>query len=547
MKAPEIKGKLVPFDRSSAYLLKKAMDNRKGKSYLEAVSLYRRAYELEPKPGTLVALSQVYRDMGCYRLSNRELYRSLASDDRGSEAFYGLAVNHYFLLNHEAVLDSAAAYLTREPDGAYAFEAQDLVDWAFSAAAQGMKRRALPLKKLALKDETKGRHDRAVKRLKRAAQLFGADAGALCDLAMFLYKTGESREGLKLAARAMKDCPNQARPVCAAAMGLYALYGLRPSRALFARVLHCPREMKDDAVVFKTALALNAHQEGIAWLEKALGEERFDPDNLKRLAYLKTLTGDREKARQLYNRCLAVDARDIEAREALALMDENSLPLPEPGMIRQREACERFESFAALLSGVKRPVSAGDKRVLDWLMSVAWGKLADAVLGCVAERAPAQAERWMRMWLMDENVTEEARRRAAFRLGEMRPGKTYLMLSDGRLTYTRLKPVGEIKKNGRALFIKRFLLESRETGRVNEAAAFAIRHFDALPQKEKERAAGQDAYAYTAALKILFLRSLKKEKQVETYINDLMISLRRVERAMNMFLNGERKASHEAD
>ena len=83
--------KVVPFDRSAAYVHHRAMKNRRKNNDVDALELLRRAVEHSPDNDEYyLDLAELLSEMGCLSQSNRLLLDMLGGGGP-SECYYGLA------------------------------------------------------------------------------------------------------------------------------------------------------------------------------------------------------------------------------------------------------------------------------------------------------------------------------------------------------------------------------------------------------------------------------------------------------------------------
>ena len=86
--------KVVPFDRSAAYMHHRAMKNRRDNNVVDALELLRRAVEHSPDNDEYkLDLAGLLSEMGCLSQSNRLLLDMLSGEKAPSECYYGLALN----------------------------------------------------------------------------------------------------------------------------------------------------------------------------------------------------------------------------------------------------------------------------------------------------------------------------------------------------------------------------------------------------------------------------------------------------------------------
>lgn len=536
MKAYEVKGQVVPFNRSSGYLYKKALANHKNKNYIEAIDLFRRAYETKAEPDTLVALATVLTDMGCYELSNRELYNALALDSNCHTAFYALAVNHYHLSNPQMVLDAATVYLRREPEGRFCAQVRELVEWALFYDEKGGRGRLDMLERLAHADLKMGNRARALKRYRRVARSLGHTCAALYQLTLRLIEMKLYKQALLVANKLLRRYPKEAKTICASVRVHDALGNRALATELAAGLSGCERADDSDTAVFEACVLIKAYRAGVDYLSRSLSAAPYDTELLARLAYLHLRLGDALRAKRFYLKVCTIDPKNQEAQEALRLIASGEeKDISPPGELAPRVQIERLRRLSKILYGGEAKMGPEDKEIIDWALRSHVAMHAQALLNIVLTVAPSEAPLWIRQWLLSPDVSDAIKSEAALLMAR-RKEEPQVMLYQNKMASSVLMSVQAIAAKNRAAFAKGFMFEARDVGRPEEAASFCLKHYDALPDKSKVKAIGEGGYAYQAALKIMFLRSLDMEKNVVKYINELPISLRRVERAMNDFL-----------
>jgi Tfp pilus assembly protein PilF len=527
---------LVPFNRTSGYIHLKAKENHKAGRYLEAAELYGCALESTNRAQIQYDLGLLYKDMGVYELAGRYLCRALALKPEMTEGFYELAVCSYFLQKREIAMEAAALYLKNDAIGLYEYEAHELIDWAAAPDNIKSSRRYERLIALAQRDAQAGRGELAAKRFMRVAGFRENDCTKLFEISLRLNMLKCEKEALRLARLAVKRFPNQAKAHCALSAALAEQGETQLAIQALDKLQGCEPRPGDDYVVFQTARFTGAITAAQNWFFSALEKCPYDTRALYILAYLAMQEGNPEQAEKYLQRILAVHGGDhlaVAAMRLIHLGKGREMPPPDGVTAESVQAC--VQEMLAFLSRPSGEITPEEKFWLDHFFALPIGHFCRELLDSIEANSPQRAPEFFKMWLVDEHVDEQVRNEIAYRLGRLSPGKMHLTLSLGRLAYTAMKPVTELEAANRRIFIKRFMVETRELKKNSEMATYAANCYDRLPREKKARAAGEEAYAYIAALKIRWLMAHEADVSAQIYIKDLLISRRRVERAMRVW------------
>lgn len=543
-------GNLVPFNQTSGYIHRKAKENHKAGRYLEAVGLFFRSLELKDDPQVYYDLAMLYKDMSCHDLAAKYLYRALALNPALYDGFYELAVNNYFLGRRVHTMEAAALYLKHEPYGIYSYEAQELMEWAVMPDLFQSGRRAERIMAMAVRDDKKKRRDLAAKRFMRAGGLLINSPDKLTDLILYMNGlSGYQREALALSKRAVRRFKKEASVYCALCAVLYKAGRKAQAAAVMKYVLRLKNNQGEEALVFRTACLLGAWAAAGERLLAALEKHPYDIHAMVMLAYLAVRAGDEKRAETLLKRSLAVCPMFHQAREALRLVSTGQgekMPLPGEHTVLSMLSC--MEQMKAFFQSPPNEITVAQRQQLEAAFTLPIGEIGRSIAEMIMVHAPDQAQTLFKMWMVDEELDEGVRHDLARCLSNAVPDKTHLTLVHGRLAYTALKTVTELKAAARHVFIKRFMAEARDIHDANGAAHFAAKHYDRLPPEKKEGASGNDTYAYIAALKIIHLNEKGMDREAERYVRELLISRRRVERALLAFYKTQGgEGIHEAD
>ena len=126
----EQKAQIVPFFQDGQYFYRKGMKAYRERDLLRAGKWIERAIKLEPDHIVMLSqLAAIYTELGKYQQSNELLTYILKNlDSELSECHYFMANNYAHLgLFHEAY-KCATEYQTKEPNGEFIEETEDLLE-----------------------------------------------------------------------------------------------------------------------------------------------------------------------------------------------------------------------------------------------------------------------------------------------------------------------------------------------------------------------------------------------------------------------------------
>ena len=126
----EEKGKVIPFRQGASFFNKRGVKEMGKNDLVGALYQFRRAYQDDPNNvDTCLSIAEILSQMQRFEESNRLLFRLLSQDDPSPEILFGLACNFYGIHEFEYAAQCLERYLDEEPDGAYAYEAEDFLDF----------------------------------------------------------------------------------------------------------------------------------------------------------------------------------------------------------------------------------------------------------------------------------------------------------------------------------------------------------------------------------------------------------------------------------
>src|SRR5207249_181552 len=174
-----------------------------------------------------------------------------------------------------------------------------------------------------LYSERLGRLDEAYKMARQARDLLPSDPYTADTLGWILYKRGEYSWALSLLQESAEKLPSSAEVQLHLGMAHYMMDEAGPARIALQRALQGNRELagKEEAEQRLRVLALEvqtAETNAVAFLEQRLAAQPDDPVALARLAAIDERDGAFEKARDLYERTLKQNPKNVPATIRLA-------------------------------------------------------------------------------------------------------------------------------------------------------------------------------------------------------------------------------------
>lgn len=190
------RGRLVSFDQSSDFYMRRAYLSQERGRLLEALGFLRKANEKEPDNIDFqLELAQLYTRMGCYDESNRIIFHLLGKPQYPSECFFGMALNFMGLAEYDKAQEGCLAYLLAEPEGDYALDCEDMLDsLELTPEANGSSWQLAMRGKAALDS---GDIERALRLLTRAVEETPELTFARNNLALALYHADRTSEAIE--------------------------------------------------------------------------------------------------------------------------------------------------------------------------------------------------------------------------------------------------------------------------------------------------------------------------------------------------------------
>ena len=452
-------------NRSSAYLRRRAGENRREGRLGEAATLLRLAMESEypPSQALLSDYSELLSGLGQYDAADELLYEMLqtCSEEEQGACFYALGENAYARGDMRRTMDYFSLFL----DGTCADEAYnhalDLLESAQAAACEAPVKRgdgeayAQKLVTHALDQMREGHCESALRILRRANRVHhSADADALA--AMCALSQGDLKAAKHGCLRALEGRPEDVRVLCT----LTCVYAAQDDKAgahrTLVRALRGAQNEQDNLIVGQCAADLGLHAIVQLCCGRVLRKEPYHPMAALLYAIACVNTGRLRRASRVLGALSRIRGEDTVVSFYDHLVSEcireqvNALRLPygfqvPPPEVQRRLAalsslfantdtqtlCERFETDAALRSQVR------------WLLYLpsSRGNTVRAAMAILGRVGSERARRMLLCMLLSDLHTDDQKQEALSILSNLGYDRPCFAFLHG--TLVRAIPQGE--------------------------------------------------------------------------------------------------------
>ena len=402
--------KVVPFDRSAAYVHHRAMKNRRRNNDVDALELLRRAVERSPENDEYkLDLAELLSEMGCLSQSNRLLLDMLGGGGP-SECYYGLALNLLSASDIPGARRTLWRYCGADPLGAQERDVRRIHDEmnfyeSFLRPAGRRARRAACLADLACERMKEEKFDRAVRLFEKSLAIEPER-----DEIRALYATALEFCGRHRAARqemrAATEKETSVRALCIAAQ-FYHMRGMpRKSRQMAERAVQERPVDVEARMLIHTLGELGMDREAGECARLAMQQTPYDRELLHVRAVALLRAGGRvEDAEKFWERIARIDPDDAVAAYYIRAAADGTLrgQMPEyVYQVPQNEAFARLKYVSETLSqhcgDLETPWREDGKfrALLKWCLTVNNPQFRRAAVTALAALEDAEAEATLR-------------------------------------------------------------------------------------------------------------------------------------------------------
>ena len=329
------KGKVIPFAQGASFYMKRGAKEMEKNDLLNALSRYRQAMEKAPDdPEPWIAASEILSQMQRFEESNRLLMLLVSAGKGTAECFFGLACNYFGMQEYDYAVDSLENYLDADPDGPFAMDAEDFLDFLdddgamFEATGlncdQDYDDNASCLFARHLMES--GEYADAIKELQHQLTISPDSMPVRNQLAVAYLVGGEQAQALTLVQQILAEDPKNVLARCNLAL-LYHESGNEAAARAEMEPLNqldtdAPDELHNISIM---QLDLGLFQEADATIKKLLQFLPYDENAIHKQGYCRYMTDDFQGAATCYKRLLKIHPDDTVARYYLAQCKKTEL------------------------------------------------------------------------------------------------------------------------------------------------------------------------------------------------------------------------------
>lgn len=404
--------KVVPFDRSAAYMHHRAMKNRRDNNVVDALELLRRAVEHSPDNDEYkLDLAGLLSEMGCLSQSNRLLLDMLSGGKAPSECYYGLAVNLLSASDVPGARRALSRYRGADPRGVYAPDARRLNDELqfyemFSRPAGRRGRRAAALTDLGCERMREEEFRRAARLFERSLAIEERDeVRALYATALELC--GRHRAAVReMRAAAEAEKTPSVRTLCMASQFYRMIQMPRKSRQMAVRAVQQHPAGMEMRMLIHTLSELGMDAEAGECARLAMQETPYDRQLLHVRAVALLRTGaPAAQAAKFWERIVRIDPEDSVAAYYLQAASQGELAresMEYAYQVPKQEVIARLGYVADVLSKAGTDLDAPwredekFRRLLKWCLTVDDPRFRRAAVTALATLNDPEAEATLR-------------------------------------------------------------------------------------------------------------------------------------------------------
>ena len=355
--------KVVPFNRSAAYVHHRALKNLRDNNPIDALELMRHAVEHSPENQEYrLDLAEMYCEMGYHEQSNRILLDMIAGENPPAECYYGLALNQFGKRETESARRALGLYRKYATEEEY--DQQDVIGFCceldlydYAGKSSGRKaERAARIAQRACSAMRENDLETAVRLFRRSLSLIAGQPGVRALYAMALKLCGDEKGALKEAEKAVQTGEKSVRALCLAAQ-VYNMCGRREEagRLAMQAIELRPGDVKLRLLAF-VLCELGMYAEASEAIKRALRETPYAREmlHLRAVAMHKQGAAD-DQVEPFWLRILRIDPKDSIAQYYHDMALAGRLGEIEPELVYQVPA----EEFRRRLREIAQALNAG--------------------------------------------------------------------------------------------------------------------------------------------------------------------------------------------
>ena len=526
-------GKVIPFQQNASFYMKRAAKETEKNDLIKALCRYRQACASAPDdPEPRIAMSEILSQMQLYEESNRILMLLMSEGKGTPECHFGLACNYFGMREYDFAQGSLYDYLDIDPDGAYAFEAEDFLDFLEDDEAMfgmtGLKTdqdfddNASCL--YARNRMSAGDFAAAVGELEHQITISPDSIPVYEQLAIAHFCGGDIERSEKVANDILKRMPDNVSARCDLALccRMRGDNDGAEEQLRFVQSLHSdrPEETQQISVL---EMELGHYEEALETLRGILSKLPYDENILHRYAFCNYILHRDDEAQSCYQKLLRIHPDDTVAEYYL---NETKRPWENEKALRSRwniayqvpfaEAFRRLNTLNRRLTGEAFRLIEdwqGDKafrKLIEWALNLPDLRVKRSILSLLAVIGDEEAIRLLREFLIRTDQPDNEKRVVLGMLRQLGCPEPYMAYLNGqwisgKVHLFEFDPSVPDAYRDIMQIVMQFMVGVRDDDCVSDAKELYHRYLDGLNEKYP-RITDAQCIAIAAALELMACR-----------------------------------------
>ena len=445
-------GRILPFERTGERYFQQALSKVENNNLLGAAACYQLALFKDPsKPDYALGYAEMLTGMGRFENSNLVLLCYFPDvSNRPAECYFGMGCNFYGLIEYDNARSSLERYLEEDPEGAFVYDAYDMLD-AMDEHAEGNLEDLNELQKRQVLERardflTQTRFDEAASILQNELKERPGHIEAQCDLALTWYCMGEKSKAKKELDAVIAAQPGNVQAHCTKALFFQGMDNMEDALEEAKKIMKLPIETPDDMHrASLTMMELGEYGYAQDILQKMSLYAPYDTGILHRMGVCAYALEEYERAAHYYDTLLRIDAMDSIARYYRGLCrktvagGKKRRELPVHYQVPMDEIVQRVRRLNSFIGKSFESQRAdwhlgGEMMSLvNWSLTLVDDTVRQAALTLVASFKDSFSERILRNFALQREPGEEIKRKALGLLKHIGAKEPYHTYVDGEM------------------------------------------------------------------------------------------------------------------
>lgn len=564
---------ILSFDRDAGFFLKAGRKQAEEGNLVRALSYLNKAREKEPGSSEIViALAETLNRMQRFEESIRTILSIGSYEELPGDGIFGLASNFIALEEFGPARLCLEQYLLREPEGAYAQDAEDYLDLMDDeqemcyqlGLEDGEDTDLISHVHFAKSLHTSGKDKEGLKYLCKQEARYPDSLWLQMEIAIIEYCSGDYKECEQRLFNILKKDSRAVRAKCLLAL-LRETEGKRLEAKEMLSTVPIPEDGDTEALgnLLVMLLELEEFPRAEEAAEVMAQMLPYDSIVLHELGYAKYRLGKIEEAKEIYRELQQIDPGDTVAGYYLEQLKLE--PDPEKGKgnwiinydVPYKEAFRRIRKLGEYFGGgiedtKKRWAEDGEFRdLLTWALYSPLSQTKQAIFTLLGAIGDSRAESIVRDYLLRMDQSDENKQRAFAALQLMEGKEPYALYYNGVWQYGALRPASlpeDLPISYQAIFHE--LSQCEEQYSLSEGTAEVAQrifyYYVVTRQGDYPRLNRLQETAMAAAFVLMALHAQKQETTPEEVCGLFGVSMRRLNNALRRIFQTLEKEKPEA-